>query len=420
MTTPVPRRVAVTVIVLAFLAILLDGFDAATLAFVVPALSAGWKVPAAAFTAPLVLTNIGVVAGYMASGGLAARIGPRQLLVGGVVTFGIGSMLSALVLPTHSIALLSLTRVLVGLGLGAVLPVAVTFATRFAPERHRTPVSVAVTLGLASGSSIAGLFGRTLLTALGPAGVFWLAGGLPLVLAVVMILLLPRQLPELETAAEPSAEKAGGVGVRGLFRPGLGQQTVILWAFAFLVFFTSYVLLSWTPTLLTSYGFSPTEAPIGLAYVSIGGVLGGLLLVPLSSAIGIMRSLVLTALVGMVCLLAAGVGAPGRIGLLLLLGGAGAGVVASQIGQLTAAVNLYPAATRTTGVGWAAALGRVGSILGPAIAGLLLALKLSPNNIILVCAVPTLIAAICAGVLAALEHRARQGAATEPADTVGA
>lgn len=410
-TSKHPR--AVVVVVLAFLAILLDGFDAATLAFVVPALSVAWQIPAAAFTPPLVLTNIGVVAGYMASGGLAARLGQRRLLIAGVITFGIGSMLSALVLASQSLTLLSITRVIVGLGLGAVLPVAVTFATRFAPERYRTPVSVAVTLGLASGSSIAGLFGRTLLTTLGPAGVFWLAGGLPIALAAVMLIALP-QAPQISEEQSDGVQRAG---VRELFRHRLAAQTVVLWCFAFLIFFTAYVLLSWTPTFLTSYGFSPTEAPIGLAYVSIGGVIGGLLLIPLSSAIGIMRSLVLTAALGMICLLISSLGAPGRSGLLLLLGGAGAGVVASQIGQLTAAVNLYPAATRTTGVGWAAALGRVGSILGPAIAGLLLALELSPDNIILVTAIPALIAVLCAVGLSVLERRVRRPASASVSDT---
>ncbi len=151
--------------------------------------------------------------------------------------------------------------------------------------------------------------------------------------------------------------------------------------------------------------------------MSLGGVIGGLLLVLTSSLIGIMRSLVLMATIGMVCLLLASLAAPTRAVLLLLLGGAGGGIIASQIGQLTAAVNLYPAATRTTGVGWAAALGRIGSILGPAIAGLLLALKLTPNDIILVIAFPVLVAALCALVLHRLDRRHRMALAAAATPT---
>lgn len=401
-TRPAGGGTAVLVVTLAFLAILLDGFDAATMGLVVPVLSKEWTVAPAAFTPPLVLTNIGVVAGYMASGWVAARTGQRGLLIGGVALFGIGSILSALVLSAHSMTELSITRVVVGLGLGAVLPVAVTYATRFAPERYRTPVAVAVTLGLASGAAIAGLFGRTMLVALGASGVFWVAGILPLVLAAIMLVALPREREVVERA-----EQTHGASVRRLFDAEFAGRTILLWCFAFLVFFSAYVLLSWTPTFLVSYGFSATEAPIGLAYVSLGGVTGGLLLVLTSSLIGIMRSLVLMATIGMACLLAASLGEPSRATLLLLLGGAGGGIIASQIGQLTAAVNLYPATTRTTGVGWAAALGRIGSILGPAIAGLLLALKLTPNDIILVIAFPVLIAALCALVLHRVDQRQR-------------
>lgn len=411
-TRPASGATAIMVVVLAFLAILLDGFDAATMGLVVPVLSKEWDVTPAAFTPPLVFTNIGVVAGYMASGWVAARTGQRALLIGGVALFGIGSILSALVLPMHAMTELSITRVVVGLGLGAVLPVAVTYATRFAAERYRTPVAVAVTLGLASGAAIAGFFGRTMLVALGAPGVFWVAGILPLGLAVIMLAALPR---EREIAQR--AEQAHGASVRRLFEPEFAGQTILLWCFAFLVFFSSYVLLSWTPTFLVAYGFSATEAPIGLAYVSLGGVIGGLLLVLTSSLIGIMRSLVLMATIGMVCLLLASLAAPTRAVLLLLLGGAGGGIIASQIGQLTAAVNLYPAATRTTGVGWAAALGRIGSILGPAIAGLLLALKLTPNDIILVIAFPVLVAALCALVLHRLDRRHRMALAAAATPT---
>ncbi|HWN31381.1 MAG TPA: hypothetical protein VNP03_01505, partial [Pseudonocardia sp.] len=68
----------------------------------------------------------------------------------------------------------------------------------------------------------------------------------------------------------------------------------------------------------------------------------------------------------------------------------------SQIGQLTLAVSLYSTGTRTTGVGWAAALGRAGSIVGPGVAGILIGLALAGKDIVLITAVPVVIAAACA------------------------
>jgi AAHS family 4-hydroxybenzoate transporter-like MFS transporter len=380
---------------MAFLAVLLDGFDTAALAFVVPTLAVEWGTSPAAFTLPLVLTNLGVVVGYLCSGALGARIGRRTLLIAGVVTFAIGTLLVVAVLPLHSIGLLSAVRLLTGFGLGSVLPAAVSFATEFSSVRRREVVAVTVTLGLASGATLGGFFGGRLITTVGVAGVFVVAGLLPLVLAGVMAWRLPAEPPARSTvAAERHEAKVGR-----LFDPGLRASTLLLWAFSFLVFIASYTLTSWVPTLLTGYGFSPAEAPLGLAFVSLGGVLGGILLIPLAARIGIAPALVLMPLIGIGGVVLAARAPLDQLPLLLALGAAGLGITASQIGQLTLAVALYPAGTRTTGVGWAAALGRAGAIVGPGVAGILIGLALPGSDIILLTAAPVLVAAVCAVVL---------------------
>lgn len=388
------ERVRWGVVGMCFLAVLLDGFDAAALAIVIPSLVPSWGVQAAAFTPALVLTNIGVVAGYMLAGSLGARFGTRRVLAAAVVLVGIGSLITAAVLPAHSIALLSVVRIVTGLGLGVVLPTAVTLATVHNPPRRRQLVSVAVTLGLASGGAVAGVFGGMLLRSIGVSGIFWLGGGLPLVLAVVMLMTLPRTAPAV---APSTAAREAGVG--RLFEPGMRSTTLLLWAFAFLVFIAAYTLQSWVPTLLTGFGFAPTDAPVGLAFLNIGGVVGGLVLLALAPRIGIAAALVVMPLFGVVAMVVASTAGLGGTGLLLLLACAGAGVTAGQIGQLTLAVALYPEGSRTTGVGWAAALGRIGSIVGPALAGVLLALALPGSTIVLLTTIPVLVAALCAGVL---------------------
>ena len=256
-------------------------------------------------------------------------------------------------------------------------------------------MSVIVTLGLASGSAVGGFFGGRLITAVGAAGVFVVAGLLPLLLAGLMAWWLPAEPPALDTA--DTARHEAKVG--RLFDPGLRASTGLLWAFSFLVFVAAYTLTSWVPTLLTGYGFSPAEAPLGLAFVSLGGMLGGILLIPLAARIGIAPALVLMPLIGIVGVVLAARAPLSQPLLLLALGVAGLGVTASQIGQLTLAVALYPAGTRTTGVGWAAALGRAGAIVGPGVAGILIALALAGSDIILLTAVPVAVAAVCAVVL---------------------
>ncbi|MFJ3027074.1 MFS transporter [Streptomyces tendae] len=394
------------VVGLAFLAVLLDGFDSASLSFVLPSLAEQWGIASADFTPAVVLTNIGVVLGYLASGRLAVRLGLRRMLIAGTVLFAVGSLATALVLPLESLTALSTVRLITGLGLGVVLPGAVSLATAHHPDEQRQTVSVTVTLGLAFGGTVAGVFGSSMLASVGATGVFWIGSGLPLLLAMLMGRWLPAAPASVAAdstvvapGADGSAAAAREARVGALFAPGLRAATVLLWIFAFLVFIASYTLQSWVPTLLTGYGFSASQAPIGLAFLSFGGVVGGIVLLLLAARRGIKFALMVMPVIGAVSMVCAATVGTDRTALLLALAGSGAGVTASQIGQLTLAVAMYPSATRTAGVGWAAALGRVGSIVGPATAGILLALSLPGDDIVLLTAIPVVVAAVSAAVL---------------------
>jgi MFS transporter, AAHS family, 4-hydroxybenzoate transporter len=82
---------------------------------------------------------------------------------------------------------------------------------------------------------------------------------------------------------------------------------------------------------------------------------------------------------------------------LLVLTGAGLGI--GGVGQAAIGAMLYPAAIRTTGVGWSSAMGRIGSILGPGIAGTFLGLQWPARDIIALAAVPALAAAATAAAI---------------------
>ncbi|MFC9977585.1 MFS transporter [Spirillospora sp. NPDC127200] len=387
-----PQRVPRGLVALAFLAVLLDGFDMTVLALLVPGLARDWGLAPADFTGPLVITNVGAVLGYLASSALIARTGARRTLLIGVAVFAIGTVATAAVLPAESLAALGALRLATGLGLGVVLPAAVSLVTTHSPARRRETVSVLVTLGLASGATLAGLLGGRLAARIGADGLFWIAGLCPLVLLAVLWWRLPRTVP----AAATTAENTPNARVGALFAPATRTRTVLIWAFSFFIFIASYTLQSWLPTLLTDYGFTPEQAPLGVACTSIGGVLGGLTLAPMATRIGINRALVVMPLVGAVCLTAVALAPVSGAVLLAVLSIGAAGITASQIGQLTLAVALYPAASRATGVSWAAALGRIGSIVGPGAAGVLLMLSLDGRRIMLATMVPVVAALLCA------------------------
>lgn len=405
---PPTLRVRWMAILAGFLAVLVDGFDTAALAATVPALAKEWGLPSAEFTLPLVLTNAGVVAGYMSAGSLGARYSPRKVLVAGVAGTAIFSLLSAAVLATQSIPLLGIVRLATGIAIGIVLPVAVSLTTSLNPERIRQRISVGVTLGLASGLTLGGVFGRYLIENVGTGGMFW-AGGL----AAIPVAVLVASAMNGQTDPGAPADTAASAKVSRLFDERVRPKTIYLWCFSFLVFIAAYTLTSWTPTLLVEFGFDASEAPIGLAFMSFGGIIGGLVLLPLTARVGIARALMVMPVIGVVCTAAIAFSDPGRMMVLFLLLGAGAGITSGQIGQLTMAVSVYPAGSRTTGVGWSAAIGRIGSIVGPAIAGTLISLAVSAQNIVLfLAAVPVLVAVFCA---AALDRSSR---ASEAASTI--
>ena len=60
---------------------------------------------------------------------------------------------------------------------------------------------------------------------------------------------------------------------------------------------------------------------------------------------------------------------------------------------------LYPGPLRTTGIGWSSAMGRVGSIVGPAIAGAFLHLNWPANDIIALASIPAVAASVIALVI---------------------
>lgn len=393
-----------------FFAVVLDGFDTSMMGASVPALAESWGVEKAAFTVPLVLTNVGVVVGYFTAGGVAARVGARNLLVWATAICGLFTLAGGVAILVQSMELLSATRVVTGLAIGWVLPVANSLAADNSPDEHRQRVSVMVTLGLSVGLVAGGALGGPMVAALGAGGMFWF-GGAASIFATVAVVAVVRE-PQAGTA--PSKVSASMVR---LFESGRSVNTILLWTFAFTVFVSTYTMQSWLPTFLVDYGMSSTQAPIGIALWSFGGIFGGIALIPLTAKIGIARSLILMSVIGAAAIVVAGTANLGAgVGLFVLLVVAGLGTSACKIGQLSLAVAIYPSANATTGIGAAAGVGRMGSIVGPAIGGVLIAQDMAADQIMLLSAAPVLIAAACAGVLSyRLSSRRAQRAVEEVA-----
>jgi AAHS family 4-hydroxybenzoate transporter-like MFS transporter len=101
---------------------------------------------------------------------------------------------------------------------------------------------------------------------------------------------------------------------------------------------------------------------------------------------------------------------------------AGFCVVGGQIAANALTAGYYPTSVRATGVGWALGIGRVGSIIGPLVGGLLLAGKWSTSAVFMSAAAAALCAAVAALALSRIAGTVGQtssGDATLKAATTG-
>lgn len=391
--------IAVGAVLFAFLAVSLDGFDASSMGSSVPLLSREWGVEPAAFTWALTLSNVGMVVGYVIAGRLGATIGRKKLLLLSTLICGVFQGLSALVVPHQQMALLVIIRFFAGVGLGMVLPAAVAVISDMVGHRLAQVSAILVTIGIPLGQVIGGMFGFKLLAAFGSDVLFTLSALLtvPILIGIALLVREPAELPNQKQ----------GAAIAELFRHGNATTTVLVWAFAFFAAITLYTMIAWAPTLLMGFGFSPQQAPIGIAMVSLGGIIGGLLLIVSAKVIGNPLTLAVYAIASLVCAIVVVTSNNMAHGpLLWLFIGMGLGSGGVAIGQVAVAVASYHQAARATGVAMASASGRVGSIVGPTITGAMLAAGMTANAIIAALVTPLMIlVAVCTVVLALVQRR---------------
>jgi MFS transporter, AAHS family, 3-hydroxyphenylpropionic acid transporter len=226
-------------------------------------------------------------------------------------------------------------------------------------------------------------------------------GGLcPVIVAPVMAAYLR------ESAAFKQAREAGGAatvpteGYLAVLTGGRARNTLLLWSGFLLSLLTLYLLLNWLPTLLLGYGLNKAQASVAQIAFNLGGAIAALgmgRLLDSSHRRGSMAA-VFTALPVLLACLAFAPRLPWTIVCIVLL--LGIVVLASQAGMYAMAPACYPTRIRGVGVGTAVAVGRIGSIVGPAIAGVLVAQGLSTSQLLFNLVPVSVVGGICAVTLA--------------------
>ena len=399
-----------------------DGFDVQGITYVAPAISQAWSLQRGALGPAFASGLFGVMLGALLLAPLADRIGRRRVIVYSCLAFGICTLLTVWVGSLDSLLVL---RFVTGLGLGSALPNAIGLASEYAPRRHRASIVMFVSSGISLGAIGAGIAAARLIGAFGWQSVFLVGALLPLLLAAALFAGLPesirfaalraggqreakRLLRQIEADLPPdedvhirTSDGAGGKAtVADLFKQRRGRATALLWVAFFMSLLNVYLAINWLPTSLNASGFTVAQAAVITSMYHLGGLLGTYALGLLMDKLGAHAMVIFGFLLAAVGFYAfATLSGLGQWSTTAVLMAAGFGVIGGQVGIVTLASMIYPVAMRSTGLGWALGVGRVGSIVGPTVGGLMLATGLDAKHLYLACIVPALVGALAVALL---------------------
>ncbi|HTV88107.1 MAG TPA: MFS transporter [Stellaceae bacterium] len=412
------------VALLCFLIQICDGYDINSIAWSVPSLIHLWHLPPPAFTTAFLWSSVGILAGALSAGPIGDRFGRRPLLIGSLTIFSLASLASA---AAPSLFALTVLRFFTGVGIGGAFPGAATLAGDYAPHRRRALLIMATFTGAPVGGFVGGQIVAALLPHFGWEVIFLLGGCFPLILVPIVAIWLPESPRFLATRPNPSArdrrllqrlnitpgqpdavDVAQHNPVKMLFSRGYALQTILMWIIFFCSLMNLFLFGYWMPTVFNLMGMKPAQAVFASSLRDCGAIFAVLYLGVLIDRFGPERSLALHYLVGTVFIGTIALIAMPYALLLAITFLAGMTIIGSQTGANATCGKLYPARMRTSGLGWALGVGRLGGIAAPVLGGWLLQIGVAPTHIFLSACLFAIIAAIATGLLALRGSRAEQ------------
>jgi AAHS family 4-hydroxybenzoate transporter-like MFS transporter len=405
---------AMVVIGLCSFLIFLDGYDIQTLAVSINWLAPEWHLTRGDFTLPQTAALLGYAVSAAVVAGFGDRWGRRPILILATAIMGIGSLGTAL---SANVDQLTVWRFLTGMGFGASVPNATAITSEFVPLKRRAGLITLMYANIALGAVVAGFAAPPIHATFGWQAVFLVGGALPIVVSILLFFFLPESVrfliekkpgdariasivsriaPDVDPHNVTLAKRSGveRQSVLALLAPTYRARTLLLWLGLVFNLFSLFFLISWLPTLLSSSGWTATNASRGGVMLQIGGIISGLIM-----ARYVDRGRTVPAMVTAYLISAVSLGLflvlpsdSGAWWLLLLTIGAGTSGTQFAFNALSAA--FYPPLIRSTGVGWAVGVGRIGAVLGPVFGGYILREKLGTPQVLGLLVIPVLICAI--------------------------
>jgi len=423
---------------------MLDGYDITAISFAAPELAKAWGIAdRSAFGPVFAASLVGMLFGAPALGWIGDRFGRKPAVIFSCIVFGAFTLA---MMWASSLGQIMALRFITGIGLGGLLPNASALNAEYAPSRHRATMIILMYVGTAFGGAIPGPIAAVLVPAYGWQILFLIGGALPIAGAIAAWIWLPESVKYLVlkedrneevaklvnrlssdvrvTATDTflvgnTSDRTSGTSVGVLFRGGLRAATPLLWLLFVANLMGYFFLLSWTPLLLVGSNIPIAKAAIALSVFQVGGIIGGLSIARPMDRWGVIP------VIGFFVLAVPVVGSIGIVGssgsellLLLIVFLGGFFTLGIQLGLNAISTMIYPTNVRALGAGWALGIGRLGSILGPLIGGVLISANLPIPSLYLFGAVPFAVGAIGAIGLGLVSKSQFGGRLLADADTV--
>ncbi|MFE9687927.1 MFS transporter [Streptomyces sp. NPDC006285] len=383
-------RLALLVVALCWLAVFFDGLDMFIYGSVLPHMLAEKALGITPDQAGDLgsYATFGMLVGALTAGTVADRIGRKKLMVACVTLFSLASGLCAL---SDSVAVFGLGRTLAGVGLGGLLPTAISMVSDYAPRGR-----AALTIGMLmtahhAGGILSAYVAKWLVEPAGWRAAFWVCVA-PLLFVPVLAKFMPESLSFLvaKGRTEEARALAGRFDVElpattdkrlpadrwnslvNLFRGGEWTQTLLYWLASFGGLLLVYGVATWLPTLMRSEGYNLGSALTFVVLFNLGGMVGMLVAGRAADRFGAPRiSSVWFALTAVGVFLLSVHMPLGVTYLVVFLTGVFLNSAQTMI-YATVSIRATPD-SRATAVGWTSGMGRFGAVFGPWLGGQLLA-----------------------------------------------
>lgn len=410
----------------------LDGMDSQAVGVAGSALASHLGVGSGSLGTVFAAGQIGYMLGAFMLGLLADRLGRRPMLIFSVFLFGATTVATSF---AGSLEQLIAIRLIAGIGLGGATPCFITLASEYLPRKMRRPLITALFAAYPLGGMAGGFLGSYLVGHFGWRALFYTVGGMPLVLGIVLVFMLPETLQYLVKRNEQirlsrtlqrllrrdvslniklRVENANQqrLPLATLFSDGRAVPTLLLWALFFVIYGSLSTIFLWYPSLLGIAGVSAANAAWMVGLENFGGVFGMLAAGALMVRFGNTRVLVASlcgVTLAMLCFSATG-GEVYKAAACMLLIGLLLDLAASGIVAMCA--SIFPSEVRSTVVGWGMGVGRIGQVSASLIVGHQVSARAGFEQIALSLAIAPAVSAVLVVLLAisSRKHRADEGA----------